>query len=210
MSDRSALLTEGEQRRFWFLVALPMSLALLAYAGQILSATLASRAPVGLIAMIPADPFLILTVNEMPTWAFFTVGFIRLTLPDPLLWRIGFEFGPAAKTYLDTELGTNSGITRAVNALDRWFPRIGAFFVFVLPNYPVCLLAGITKMRFASFALLNAAGTATRLYVIWRVGKVFAGPVERVLEFVTRYQIPFTVVMIGIVVWQVRNNKTDE
>lgn len=119
MSDRSALLTEGEQRRFWVLVALPLSLALLAYAGQILSATLASRAPVGLIAMIPADPFLILTVNEMPTWAFFTVGFIRLTLPDPLLWRIGFEFGPAAKTYLDTELGTNSGITRAVNALDR-------------------------------------------------------------------------------------------
>jgi len=210
MSDQPALLTEAEQRRFWLLAALPLSLALLAYAGQILSATLASRAPVALIAMIPTDPFLILTVNEMPAWAFFTVGFIRLTLPDPLLWKIGTEFGPAAKTYLDTELGRKSRITRFVSALDRWFPRVGPFFVFALPNYPVCLLAGITKMRFVPFALLNAAGTATRLYVIWRLGKVFAGPVERVLEFVTRYQLPFTVIMIGIVVMQMRSKKNGE
>ena len=202
-----ALLTPTEQRRLWQLAALPMALALGAYIGQILSATLASRAPAVLIALTPTDPFLILTVNEMPTWVFFTVGFIRLTLPDPLLFVIGKEFGPAAKTYLDQELGRTNRVTRAINWLDRWFPRIGAFIVFALPNYPVCLLAGITKMRWPVFAVLNAAGTATRLYVIWRLGRVFSGPVESVLGFITRYQLPFTGVMIALVVFQMNNSR---
>ena len=153
--DQRTLLTEDEQRRLWFLAGLPLALALAAYLGQILSATLAANAPALLIALAPSDPFLILTVNEMPTWTFFVVGFTRLFLPDPLLYRIGHEFGPAAKVYIDQELGPANFVTRAITWLDRWFPKIGPLIVFALPNYPVCLLAGITKMRFPFFLFVN-------------------------------------------------------
>lgn len=208
MAPRPApLLTTDERRRLWGLAAVPLAFAVCAYVGQILSATLAGRAPALLIALTPGDAFLILTVNEMPTWVFFTVAFWRLVLPDPFLYRIGHQFGPAAKLYLERELGRNNRITRAVDTLDRWFPRVGPAIVFALPNYPVCLLSGITRLPVVPFAVLNAAGTLVRLYVIWRLGRLFSGPVEQALDTITRYQLPFTVVMVVLVMLQVGTSR---
>ena len=208
--DRTEVLNDEERRRFWRLAALPLGLAACAYLGQILSATLVSRVPIALIALAPADAFLILTVNEVPAWSFFAVGFVRLVLPDPMLYSIGYHFGPAAKSYLDSELGRNNMVTRAVTVLDRWFPRAGMFIVFALPNYPVCLLSGMTRMRAVPFAILNVTGTATRLYVIWRLGRLFSGPAERVLGWITRYQLPFTAAMIALVLIQLGTRRRDE
>jgi len=205
--DKPQILNEAQRRRLWTLAAVPLALALAAYLGQILSATLADRAPIILIALAPADAFLILTVNEVPTWSFFLVGFLRLIIPDPFLYRIGYEFGPAARFYLETELGTHSKVTRALSVLDRWFPRAGALIVFALPNYPVCLVSGMTRMHPTVFASLNVAGTAARLYVIWRLGRIFSGTAEAVLEWITRYQLPFTVVMIVLVMFQVGSSR---
>lgn len=205
--DKLQVLDEAQRRRLWTLAAVPLALAMAAYLGQILSATLADKAPILLIALAPLDAFLILTVNEVPTWSFFVVGFIRLIVPDPFLYRVGYEFGPAARFYLESELGKHSKVTRALNVLDRWFPRAGGLIVFVLPNYPVCLVSGMTRMHPTMFAALNVAGTATRLYVIWRLGRIFSGPAESVLEWITRYQLPFTAVMVILVMFQVGSSR---
>jgi len=205
--DKLRVLDEAQQRRLWTVAAVPLVLAVAAYAGQILSATLADKAPILLIALAPADAFLILTVNEVPTWSFFVVGFVRLILADPFLYRIGYEFGPAARSYLDAELGKRSKVTRTLDVLDRWFPRAGGLIVFGLPNYPVCLVSGMTRMNPTMFAALNVAGTATRLYVIWRLGRIFSGPAESVLEWITRYQLPFAGAMLILVMFQVGSSR---
>lgn len=205
--DKPQVLDEAQRRRLWTIAAVPLILAVAAYVGQILSATLADKAPILLIALAPADAFLILTVNEVPTWAFFVVGFIRLIVPDPFLYRVGYEFGPAARSYLETELGKRSKVTKALDVLDRWFPRAGGLIVFGLPNYPVCLVSGMTRMHPTMFAALNVAGTATRLYVIWRLGRIFSGPAETVLEWITRYQLPFAGVMLILVMFQVGSSR---
>jgi len=205
--DKPQVLDEAQRRRLWTLAAVPLALALAAYLGQILSATLADTVPILLIALAPADAFLILTVNEVPTWSFFVVGFLRLVIPDPFLYRVGYEFGPAARAYLELELGKHSKVTRALDVLDRWFPRAGALIVFALPNYPVCLVSGMTRMHPTVFVALNVTGTATRLYVIWRLGRIFSGPAESVLEWITRYQLPFTAVMILLVIFQVGSSR---
>ncbi len=209
-SPAAPALTPRQRVRLKILGALPLALVAGAYVGQILSATLLARLPALLLALTPTDPFLILLVNEVPVWVFFLVGFVRLVLPDPFLYLLGHEFGPHGREYIEHELGPHNRITRTINVLDRWFPRLGPAIVFLLPNYPVCLLAGITRMRTTTFAVLNAAGTATRLYVIWRLGRLFSGPVETVLDWVTRYQMPFTVVMVVLVATQIGFSRKGE
>ncbi len=209
-SSAAPALSPEQLFRLKVLGALPLALVAGAYVGQILSATLLARLPVLLLALTPTDPFLILVVNEVPVWVFFLVGFTRLVLPDPFLYLLGHEFGPHGREYIEYELGPHNRITRTIDVLDRWFPRLGSAIVFLLPNYPVCLLAGITRMRPAMFAVLNAAGTATRLFVIWRLGRLFSGPVETVLGWVTRYQLPFTAAMVVLVVVQISFSRKGE
>ena len=196
-------LSADDQRRLQRLAAVPVVIAVAALIGQVVSATLATKAPLLLIAMTPTDPFLILTVTSVPTWAFFTVGFIRLVLPDPFLYLIGSQFGPAGRAAIDAQLGPRNRITRSVNWLGKWFPRFGLALIVLLPNYAVCLLSGLFRVRPVVFAVLNAVGTGARLYIIWRLGRLFSGPIATVLDWLTRYQMPFLAVMFALVASQV-------
>jgi len=203
VSNEPAVLNETQRRRLNRLAIVPGVLMVGALLAQIPSATLANKAPLLLIALAPSDPFLILTVNSVPAWAFFVVGFTRLVLPDPFLYLIGSEFGPQGRAAIDAELGPRNRITKSIGWLDRWFPRFGPFFIAALPNYPVCLLSGLVRVKPWIFGALNASGTALRLFVIWRLGQVFSGPIGSVVEFLGRYQLAFMAIMAVLVVSQV-------
>ncbi len=181
-------LSDAERTRLRTLAFVPVLLAVANTLGQIPSATLANEAPLLLIALSPLDPFLILTVNSVPTWAFFVVGFVRLVAADPFLYVLGRDFGPHGRAALAAELGERSRLIRSINWLDRWFPRFGLALIVVLPNYPVCLLSGFFRVPVWRFAVLNAIGTAGRLYLIWSLGRVFAGPIGSFVDFIGRYQ----------------------
>lgn len=206
MSESSGL-SAVDRARLRQLAIVPVVLAILSTIGQIPSATLANEAPLLLIAMTPLDPFLILTVNSVPTWAFFTVGFLRLVAADGFLYVIGRDYGPRGRQLLVDELGASSRIARSIIWLDRWFPRLGLALIVVLPNYPVCLMAGFFRVQVWRFALLNAIGTAGRLYLIWSLGRVFSGPIGSFVEFIGRYQLIAAVVMGAIVATQVSTNR---
>ena len=182
------MLSDAERTRLRTLAFVPVLLAVANTIGQIPSATLANDAPLLLIALSPLDPFLILTVNSVPTWAFFVVGFLRLVAADGFLYLIGRDFGPHGRTVLAKELGPRSRMVRSIDWLDRWFPRFGLVLIVVLPNYPVCLLSGFFRVRVWLFVTLNAIGTAGRLYLIWSLGRVFAGPIGDFVDFIGRYQ----------------------
>ena len=165
-----------------------------------------------LISLNATDPMLLLAANQSTAAAFLIVGSIRLFAPDLFLHQLGWEFGPATKSYLSNELGPQSGILRSIAALERWFPRVGWIMLFLIPGYPMCLLAGITRMKRLPFVLVNLAGTFCRLLLIYWVSSVFTGPVGTVVRFISRFSLPFTFAMVLLVALQTRrrmNNTTE-
>jgi hypothetical protein len=200
-------LSPEERRRLRMLAALPVALALLAYVGQILTGALVSNAPLVLLSLNATDPVLLLVAHEAPVTGFMIVGVIRLFGPDLFLYQLGLEFGPNTKSYLDAELGPGNRITRAIDWMDRWFPRIGWLLLFSIPGYPMCLLSGIARMNRIWFVIVNLAGTVTRLTLIWWVSSVFEGPVGTLVRFINKYSLPFTGAMIALVFIQASRNQ---
>jgi len=205
-------LSHEDRRRAKQLAAIPVVLALAAYVGQILTSSLLTSQPLVLISLNATDPMLLLAANQSTAAAFLIVGSIRLFAPDLFLHQLGWEFGPATKSYLSNELGPQSGILRSIAALERWFPRVGWIMLFLIPGYPMCLLAGITRMKRLPFVLVNLAGTFCRLLLIYWVSSVFTGPVGTVVRFISRFSLPFTFAMVLLVALQTRrrmNNTTE-
>lgn len=200
-------LTAEQRQRLRALAALPVALALASYVGQILTSTLVSDAPLVLLALNATDPVLLLVAHEAPVVGFFVVGTIRLFAPDLLLYQLGAEFGPDTRAYLNAELGPGNRITRAMDWMERWFPRIGWLLLFALPGYPMCLLSGIARMHRFWFVVVNLAGTITRLGLIWWVSSVFDGPVGSVVRFINRYSLAFTVAMVVLVFFQAQRSQ---
>ena len=192
-------LSHKDRRRAKQLAAVPVVLALAAYIGQILTSSLVTSQPLVLISLNATDPMLLLAANQSTATAFLIVGSIRLFAPDLFLHQLGWEFGPATKSYLKNELGPQSGILRSIAALERWFPRVGWIMLFLIPGYPMCLLAGITRMKRLPFILVNLAGTFCRLLLIFWVSSVFNGPLGTVIRFIGRYSLPFTLAMFLLV-----------
>ena len=197
-------LSHNDRRRAKQLAAVPVVLALAAYLGQILTSYLLTSQPLLLISLNATDPMLLLAANQSTAATFLIVGSIRLFAPDLFLHQLGWEFGPATKSYLSNELGPQSGILRSIAALERWFPRVGWIMLFLIPGYPMCLLAGITRMRRLPFVLVNLAGTFCRLLLIYWVSSVFTGPVGTVVRLISRFSLPFTFAMVLLVALQTR------
>ena len=197
-------LSHKDRRRAKQLAAVPVVLALAAYIGQILTSSLVTTQPLVLISLNATDPMLLLAANQSTATAFLIVGSIRLFAPDLFLHQLGWEFGPATKSYLKNELGPQSGILRSIAALERWFPRVGWIMLFLIPGYPMCLLAGITRMKRLPFILVNLAGTFCRLLLIYWVSSVFNGPLGTVIRFIGRYSLLFTLAMFLLVALQTR------
>ena len=197
-------LSHKDRRRAKQLAAVPVVLALAAYIGQILTSSLVTSQPLVLISLNATDPMLLLAANQSTATAFLIVGSMRLFAPDLFLHQLGWEFGPATKSYLSNELGPQSGILRSIAALERWFPRVGWIMLFLIPGYPMCLLAGITRMKRLPFILVNLAGTFCRLLLIYWVSSVFNGPLGTVIRFIGRYSLPFTLAMFLLVALQTR------
>jgi membrane protein YqaA with SNARE-associated domain len=195
-------LTVEQRSRLRLLAAVPILLALLSYVGQILTSTLVSDAPLVLLALNVTDPILLLVAHEATVTGFVIVGAIRLFAPDLFLHQLGLEFGPDTRADLEAELGPGNRISRAMDWMERWFPRIGWLLLFAIPGYPMCLLAGIARMNRFWFVVVNLAGTFTRLTLIWWVSSVFEGPIGTVVNFIGRYSLPFTAAMFGLVFWQ--------
>ena len=202
-----ASLGDRDRRRVKQLAAIPVALALAAYVGQILTSSLIDSQPLVLISLNATDPMLLLAANQSGPVAFMLVGAIRLFAPDLFLHQLGWEFGPATKNYIAGEFGKNSGLLRTIAVLERWFPRVGWLLLFLVPGYPMCLLAGIARMKRIPFVIVNLAGTLSRLLLIYWVSSVFDGPIGAVVRFISRFSLPFTLVMVLLVVLQSGRNK---
>jgi uncharacterized membrane protein YdjX (TVP38/TMEM64 family) len=150
---------------------------------------------------------LLLVAHESSFTGFLIIGTIRLFAPDLFLHRLGWEYGVDAKNYLLGELGEKSFFNRSFQWLERNFPKVGWLMLFLLPGYPMCLLAGIVRMKRLPFILVNLSGTFTRLVLCYSVSSIFDGPVGKIVNFINRYSLPFTVLMVVLIMFQSAKNQ---
>jgi membrane protein DedA with SNARE-associated domain len=168
-----------------------------------LSPALIKHHPLVVVFFNPINRYLILAANRVKTWEFFTVGFIRLVLTDPLYFLLGRWFGDGALDWIENKTG-NSG---TVPFIKKWFGRAGPLFVFLAPNPYVCLLAGAAGMNVGMFIGLNATGTLGRLILIKATGDVFEPILRPVVNFLDRYRWQFVVISIALFALQAAMNR---
>jgi membrane protein DedA with SNARE-associated domain len=166
--------------------------------GNIFTTTLARDHPAVLLALNSTNRVLGLTTNQLDPWSYYGIGSARLLVADPLFFLLGRWYGDAAIRWVERKWASQGEVLRM---FERGFQRAGYLIVFVAPNNVVCLLAGAGTMPIAGFIAANAAGTATRLYLIRRAGEALASPLDAVLDVFERYRLPLLVASFGLVAW---------
>ena len=137
-----------------------------------------------------------LVVNRVDLWAYYLWGTLRLLLPDPFFFALGWFYGPAALRWMEKRTPTVGTMMRR---LEGWFGKWGHPLVVLMPNNYVCLIAGASGMSPVLFAFLNVTGTVGRLVLLQIVGDVFSGPIDWFLDLVATYRIPLLVISVVIV-----------
>mgnify|MGYP001024320934 CR=1 FL=1 len=148
--------------------------------------------PLGLLALNSSNKYLLATSVLTELAPFAAVALVRLMAPDPLFFLLGLTYRgralhwarrafPGMEPVID-QFESQGGATRRV--LDT--------AVFIAPNNPVCLLAGVARMTWMRFVVLAVTGTLARIALMRGIGQLFRDQIEDVLEIVGRYQRWFT------------------
>jgi hypothetical protein len=200
-----AVPSRAATRSKWHLPFLLVPVACVVVAGYIANAswaTLVNSHPAVLIALSPINRYLLLTTNELSAPTYFGVGFVRHLLPDPFFWLLGFWYGDRAlKWAVDTYPMLRSIAGQDGRALEQPETRKILYpLAFLAPNTWVSLLCGAARLPFVTFAVLNATGTIARLALFRWLGVVFDRQIKTVVEFISDYQLPATIISIVVVV----------
>jgi membrane protein DedA with SNARE-associated domain len=188
------------RRRLTLLLTPIVALVIASNVGTALFPTLVNDHPLLLITLDARNRHLALVATKLDAIPYYTVGFFRLVLSDPLFYLLGFWYGEAALNWMDRRAGS---IGRFLRSMENVFAKAAYPLIFLAPNNYICLFAGASRMHPAAFIALNGSGTLFRLYLIRVVGEALSSPIDSVLDFIRRYQVQLTVGTIAIVVFQV-------
>jgi len=185
------------------LLLVPIGLLLVAAnVGTALAPTLVNHHPALLITLDARNRHLLLVVaGGIGAIPFFTIGFFRLLVSDPLFFLLGRWYGEPALQWLESTGGT--GATRQLRWIERKFGKYGYPLVAIMPNNVICMFAGSSGIRPRTFWTLNVLGTIGRLVFFWYVGKAFQDPLSTFLDWVQRYQWPLVAISLAVVGAQV-------
>ena len=184
-------------RRHLTLLIVPiLAMVVASYIADALWPDLVTNNPLLLIGLSAKNRYLVLVVNHVSTLWFFVIGTLRLLLPDPFFFALGWFYGEAALTWMERRTPTTG---RYMRTIEGWFGKWGAPLVVLFPNNYMCLIAGAAKMHPVKFAALNIVGTVARLTMILFVGDVFSGPIDSILGFIANWRIPLLVMSISLV-----------
>lgn len=190
------------------LVLLVTPIVIITTMGLIASAftpTLATRHPLLMIALDARNRFLVLA-REVDIVPFVIVAVLRRSFSDPLFYLLGRYYGDNALRWLQKKGGAGD----LVPFTEKLFKRAGYPMVFAFPGAIVCALAGQTGMSPVGFMVANLAGTLTAVFAVRRFSSTIASPVEGLLEFFSRNLVATTAVSIGLVVFSIVINRTQD
>jgi membrane protein DedA with SNARE-associated domain len=174
------------------------------FAGDIVGPNLITTHPTLQILLSPKNRYYILAAPQIGAITFFTVGFARLLLTDPLFFLIGRQHGDTAIEWAGRKLGDSGPM---MDTALRWFEKAAPLVILIAPTSYLNLLAGATGMRLRLYVLLNLVGTGGRLAIFWYAGDWFHDEVFSVLDWVRQYQwwlIGLSTLLVAVQVWRQR------
>jgi membrane protein DedA with SNARE-associated domain len=142
------------------------------------------------------------------TWALFAVGAPRHFAPDPFVYFLGRDYGPAANDWVE---GNNPSAGRMMRGLEKLFAKVGPFALLVYPDLLVSTLAGAAKVPLPVFIVFNLLGTIGTIAVAKFFGLWLTEEIATLMGFLQRNLLAVTVVsillVIGINWWSRRGNE---
>ena len=211
--------TEEPSRPKWLLPLIGVLIAALVVANQLGNAFWASwitDRPYQLLALNSSNKYLIGTTPNTAMIAVLVISTIRLMAPDPLFYAIGFLYRSRAIHWARQVFPASGQLFDSFEADKSADPKVSSsrlldVMVVVVPNNPVCLIAGVAGMNKIRFTVLAVVGTIGRILIMRGIGEIFSDEIESILETVAQYQKWITIVSVSLVVlyalWQMRNRK---
>ncbi len=198
----------------WLLPLIGASIIALVIANNVGNAVWASwinERPLFLLALNSSNKYLIGTTPNTEWIPVLVVSTLRLMAPDPLFYMVGYLFRDRAVHWARRVFPASGPLFDSLEADQGQFARILDALVFIMPNNPVCLIAGVVGMNVRRFAILAITGTIGRIILMRAIGTVFSEQIEDILDWVADYQrwllIGSVVLVVGYVLWQVRSHK---
>jgi len=157
--------------------------------------------PLQILALNSTNKILLATGYQIDLLWFVVIPTLRLLAPDPLFYLLGYlyraqaiRFGrrvyPGAGRVFDLfEHEDHRGVRRLLDGL-----------VFVMPNNPICLLAGVAGMPIRRFFVINLAGTIARIGLFRSLSQIFRDEIQSITEFIARYQKWAIAITVALVV----------
>lgn len=179
------------------LVIVSQSAALL---GDLFLAGIVDREPALLIALNPRNRNLALATNQLSAVTYYSIGFIRLVISDPLYFLLGYWYGDRALAWTERRSRTYGPLVRDG---ERLFRRASYPLIFIAPNNIICALSGATGVRLGTFIFLNLTGTVTRLFLVRRIGEAFSSPIQGIIDLIARYRVPLLILSAIAVAWTI-------
>jgi membrane protein DedA with SNARE-associated domain len=185
------------RRHLLLLIGPIICLVIANYIGGALAPDLVTRNPLLLIALSVPNRNLIAVSHSVPLVGYFVVGFLRLMAPDFFFYSLGYHYGDRSITWMERRTRTAGLMMRQ---LEEIFGKYGHVLVLIMPNNPVCLLAGAARMRKSVFWTVNIVGTIGRLIIMWWIGELFDGWISAFLGFVADHRLPLLAITVTIAV----------
>ena len=174
------------------------------YIGFFGFAALVERHPAVLLALNASNKTLVGVTNQLDAPTYYSIGFLRLSIGDPIFYLLGLLYGNAALRSIERKAGDR---TTSIQWLQAAFHKARYPMVLIAPNHVICLLAGATRMAVVAFASLNVIGTAGRLYLARRLGVEFQGPIEATTSYLDRYRWPIVAASLALFALQSKLKK---
>lgn len=157
--------------------------------------------PLGLLALNSSNKYLLATSVLTDLAPFALVALLRLMAPDPLFYLLGKVYRGRALHWARQAFPGMDPVFDQFESQGGATRRVLDVAVFLAPNNPVCLLAGVAAMSWRRFLTLSIAGTIGRIALMRGIGLLFRAQIEDVLDVVGRYQRWFTLgslVLVGV------------
>ncbi|HWL41603.1 MAG TPA: hypothetical protein VNQ73_01580 [Ilumatobacter sp.] len=184
----------------WGLVAVAAFVALVVcgYVATGLAPRWATSNPEGLLALNSRIRHLLLAIGGgIGWWSYFVIAGLRLALAFVVCHLIGRAYSERVLVWFGKYLGYKR---EQMTALIEGFDRIDWVIVpwFAGSNI-VAAISGIRRMHPVRLAVLLTIGIVARLVLYWWLGQAFDDELDSILGWVTRWQLPLTIVSIAAV-----------
>ncbi len=175
------------RRRLGVLLGAFATLSALSIVGTVLSARLVNHAPVLLLALAPANRHLLLTsAAGVNPFAYAIAAGSRYVIGGMVLYLLGRDHGEQCRAWFERQPG---GLPGSVRWIERGFDAAWWAVVPVMVGSNAArLLAGARNLPARTYGTLLGLGIAGRLALFWYLGQRFKESLERVLDFIDRYQ----------------------